>query len=320
MTNTQDIPTLDEIQRAAVRIAPWVHRTPLLGSRQLDALTGCHLSCKCENLQRAGAFKARGAANAVWSLAAATASNGVATHSSGNHGAALALAAANRGVPAYIVMPDNAPEVKKAAVEAYGASVIYCQPTLAAREVALAQVVRETGAFFIPPYACSEVICGQATVATELLAQLADDPPDVIIAPVGGGGLLSGIALAVSALAPSCVVLGAEPTGADDAHRSLHSGQRVVSHQPETIADGLLTTLGEINFSIIRERVEDILLVNDQQIVEAMQLVWTRMKLVIEPSAAVPLAAVLAHRERFLGRHVALVFSGGNVDLQKLPW
>jgi threonine dehydratase len=317
---TQPLPSLQDIQQAATRIAPHIHTTPILRSQLINQLAGCSLSFKCEHLQRAGAFKARGAFNAVLQLSDQQASQGVATHSSGNHGAALAMAAKSRNIPAFIVMPNNAPQVKQQAVAAYGAKLIHCQPGLAARQAALAEVTAASGSLFIPPYEHLDIICGQGTVGLELLDQLKDSPPDVVITPVGGGGLLAGVATAVKSIHPTCQVIGAEPAAADDAHRSYHSGTRVEQHKPNSIADGLLTTLGAVNFEIIRQQVDDILLVSEEQIIDAMQLVWTRMKQLIEPSAAVPLAAVLANAEHFKGQHVAIVLSGGNVDLNKLPW
>jgi threonine dehydratase len=306
------------VRAAQARIAQAVHRTPLHASRLLNAHTGSHLFFKCENLQRVGAFKARGASNAVLSLDAATAAHGVATHSSGNHGAALAMAAAARGIPAHIVMPENAPAVKRAAVTAYGARVIPCAPTVSAREQTLADVLAGTGAHPVHPYDDARVIAGQGTVGLEILEQLED--VDIVVAPVGGGGLLGGMALAIKSLRPDIVVLGAEPAGADDALRSLRAGRRLPQEAPQTIADGLRTGLGERNFALISTHVDDILSVSDAAIIEAMQLQWTRLKSVVEPSGAVTFAAVLEHPEHFRGRRAALVISGGNVDLNNLPW
>ncbi|MFT5691056.1 MAG: threonine dehydratase [Oceanicoccus sp.] len=313
-------PSISDIEKAAARIINLVHRTPIMSSRLINDIAGCKLSFKCENLQKTGAFKARGASNAVMQLSEKQAAKGVATHSSGNHGAALALAAQNRNIPAFVVLPNNAPQLKIKAVEGYGANLIFCEPTLAAREHAVDAVVANTGAHYVPPYDYFDVICGQGTVGLEILEQLAGEEPDVIITPVGGGGLLSGTAIAVKSKAPNCKVIGAEPEGADDAFRSFKLGQHITQHTPDTIADGLRTTLGKINFHIIRNHVDDILLVNDQQIITAMQLIWSRMKLIVEPSAAVPLAAVLANKELFSGQHIAIVLSGGNIDLQQLPW
>lgn len=310
--------TLEDIRQAHARIVEHIHRTPVISSRLLNQHTGCDVSFKCENLQKVGAFKARGALNAVLGLAEQDAAHGVATHSSGNHGAALAMAAAVRGLPARIVMPSNAPSVKMAAVKAYGGEVIECEPTLVARESTLEQVVAEHGCHVVHPYDDPRIVAGQGTVALELLEQL--ESVDVVVIPVGGGGLLGGMATAIKALRPEIEVLAAEPAGADDAFRSFGLGRRVLQENPNTIADGLLTSLGELNYAIIRERVDTILTVEDTTIVEAMQLQWTRLKSIVEPSGAVTFAALLEHPERFRGRRVACVISGGNVDLTKLPW
>jgi len=318
--NQDPAPTLSDIEQAALRIAPYIHQTPLMRSTLIDQLAGCRLTFKCENLQKCGAFKARGASNAVLQLSEQQAAQGVATHSSGNHGAALALAARNRGIPAYIVVPRSAPAVKKRAIISYGAQIIDCEPTLTARLETLQQTLGRTGALAIPPYDHIDIISGQGTAALELHHQLAADCADTLITPVGGGGLLAGSAIASKSLAPQCRVIGAEPAAADDAYRGFYSGQRVTDHTPSSIADGLLTTLGVANFSIIRQSVDSILRVEEQQIIDAMKLIWTRLKLVVEPSAAVPLAAVLAHKSQFTDSHVAIILSGGNVDLEQLPW
>lgn len=302
--------TLADIEAAAARIAPHIHRTPIMTSQQIDELAGAKLFFKCENFQKAGAFKTRGAVNAVFSLQPDELKQGVATHSSGNHGAALARAAGLRGIPAHIVMPENARRVKQEAVKAYGGSVITCEPTLAAREQTLARVLAETGAREIHPYDNDEVIAGQGTTALELFQQVPD--LDALIIPVGGGGLLAGCALV--AAVQGAAVMGAEPAGADDACRSLRTGQRVSSHTPETICDGLLTVLGQRNFEIIRERVADVLLVPDPETVAAMNLISTRMKIVVEPSAAIVLAALLKHRERIAAGRIGLVLTGGNIE------
>lgn len=321
---TPDLPIdITEIETAAARIDPYVHRTPLVSSAALSELAGCDLRMKAENLQKVGAFKARGAHNAVFALTDAEAAAGVVTHSSGNHAAAVALAARNRAIPAHVVMPSNAPDVKKAAVAGYGAEITLCEPTLRAREDAVVEIQQRTGAILIHPYDDPLVIAGQGTTGTEILDQLdgiGQGPPDAVVVPVGGGGLLSGIAVAVKAHYPDCEVIGAEPAGADDAYRSLRGGTLVPQTAPDTIADGLLTSLGERNFAIISRLVDDIVLVDDPGIVEAMELIWTRVKLVVEPSGAVGVAAVLAHRGRFSGRRVVAVLTGGNVDLRRLPW
>ncbi len=311
-------PTLDDIQEAHERIRGAVHETPVYSSSLLDQRVGGELFFKCENLQKVGAFKARGASNAVLSLDEAEASRGVATHSSGNHGAALAMAAARRGISAHIVMPSNAPAVKKAAVAAYGAEVIECEPTLAARESTLAELVADSGASVVHPYADPRVIAGQGTVALELLSQL--EQLDQVVVPVGGGGLLSGVALVVKHLRPEVEVVAVEPAGADDAFRSFGLGTLQPQTSPDTIADGLRAGLGEINFRIIQQHVDTIITVEDHTIVEAMKLQWSRLKTVVEPSGAVSFAGALEYPERFAGRRSALVITGGNVDLDNLPW
>jgi threonine dehydratase len=313
-----DLPTFDDIRAAQARIAGHVHRTPVLTSRLLDEHAGVHISFKAENLQRAGAFKARGATNAVLSLDEATVAAGVATHSSGNHGAALALAAADRGITAHIVMPSNAPSVKKAAVAAYGAYIIECEPTLQAREATLAEVVTRTGAHVVHPYDDARVIAGQGTVGLEILEQVPQ--VDVVVVPVGGGGLLGGVALAIKTLRPEVEVVAIEPAGADDAFRSFGLGRRVLQSAPNTIADGLLTSLGVRNFALIQQYVDTIITVDDATIIEAMRLQWTRLKTIVEPSGAVSFAGLLEYPERFRGRRVAAVISGGNLDIDKLPW
>ncbi|MCB1701010.1 MAG: pyridoxal-phosphate dependent enzyme [Pseudomonadales bacterium] len=311
--------SLDHIRAAARRIASYVHRTPVMSSRLINAEAGCDIHFKCENLQKVGAFKARGAHNAVLCLTPEQLARGVATHSSGNHAAALALAASHFDVPAYIVMPENAPASKVAAVRAYGGRITFCESTQAARESTLETLCERTGASFIPPYDHPDVIAGQGTAALELAEQL-DPAPDFLLTPVGGGGLLAGCAIASKALMPDTAVIGAEPAGADDAMRSFNSGQWQPQTSPDTVADGLRTALGQLNFSLIRANVDAILSADDATIIHATRLVWTRMKLVIEPSAAVGLAVVLAHPRHFAGKRVAIVFSGGNVDIDKLPW
>lgn len=307
---------IDDVKAALLRIRDHIHCTPLIHSALLDEIAGGEVHFKCENQQKVGAFKARGALNAVLGLSGGE--TAVATHSSGNHAAALAMAAKVRGMTAHIVMPENAPSVKKAAVRGYGGRIIECEATLAARESALRQLVAETGAHVVHPYDDPRIVAGQGTVALELLAQM--DSLDVVVVPVGGGGLLAGVATAIKALRPEIEVVAAEPAGADDAFRSFGLGRWVPQENPQTIADGLLTSLGQLNYQIIRQRVDTILTVEEQSIVEAMQLQWTRLKTVVEPSGAVSFAAVLEHPERFRGRRVACIISGGNVDLMKLPW
>jgi len=305
-----------DVAAAQQRIAPYIHRTPVLQSALLNDLVEAELFFKCENLQKVGAFKARGACNAVLSLSDEDAAKGVATHSSGNHGAALAWSAAIRGIPATIVVPSNAKQIKKDAILSYGGRIKECEPTLAAREATLAEVVATSGANFIPPYDDDRIISGQGTVALEIVEQV--DGLDVAITPVGGGGLLAGCLLGFEE--SGIAVFGAEPEGADDAYRSLKEGARVTSHTPNSLCDGLLTTLGEKNFEIIRDRVTDILLVSDNEVVEAMSLIWTRLKIVVEPSSAIVLAAVIRNKAQFRGQRIALVLSGGNVDLTALPF
>lgn len=311
-------PSLEDIKAAHQRIQPFIHRTPILSSEAINQISGCEVYFKCENFQKVGAFKARGAANAVAKLTDEQKKNGVATHSSGNHAAALARAATVAGIPSYIVMPSNAPEIKKKAVKGYGGEIIECEPNLLAREATLQQVVDRTGATFIPPYDYMDVVEGQATCALEMWQE--GIPFDTIMAPVGGGGLLGGTALTTKYISPQTKVIAGEPAGADDAYRSFHAKKLIPMEGPKTIADGLLTSLGKINFAIIMDYVDDILTVSDEEIIEAMRLIYERMKIVIEPSCAVPLAALLKNKERFQGQKVGIILSGGNVDLGKLPF
>jgi len=315
---TLAIPDFTAIQEAHRRIRPLIHRTPVERCRTLDQLCDAEVYFKCENLQKVGAFKYRGATNAVQCLDEVTAARGVATHSSGNHAQALALAARTRGIPAYVVMPKNAPQVKVDAVAGYGATIIPCEPTLQAREETLAEVVADTGAYFVHPYDNPQVMAGQGTAAVELLEDAG--ALDVVITPVGGGGLLSGTAITVSALAPETRVLAAEPLGADDAARSLAAGELIPSVDPDTICDGLLTSLSPRTFTVIQRSVTAIITVSDDAVKRAMQLVMERMKLVVEPSAVVGLAALLEKRDQVPGRRIGVIFSGGNVDLGNLPW
>ncbi len=299
------------IREARERISPHLHVTPVITCRTLDESSGARLYFKCENFQKSGAFKARGATNAVFSLSDSQASRGVATHSSGNHAGALAMAARIRGIPAYIVMPRTAPDIKKEAVAGYGAEITFCEPTLEARETTLAEVVARTGAEFIHPYDDPRVISGQGTAALELVEEI--EGLDLVVTPVGGGGLLSGTAIAVAAASPGTLVFAGEPVGADDAYRSFRSGSLIPSVSPDTVADGLLTSLSERTFGIIRRYVKDIVTVSDAEILGAMRLIWERMKVVVEPSAAVPLAAVLSGRMDVRDRKVGMILSGGNV-------
>ncbi len=313
-----DIPVFDDVQKAYARIKGVVHRTPVFTSSSINTILGADLYLKCENFQKVGAFKFRGASNAVMALSEKDASRGVGTHSSGNHAAALALAARMRGVTVRIVMPETAPGIKQKAVEGYGGKITFCKPTLEARETTLQQIVDETGITVVHPYDNFFVIAGQGTCAMELL----EDCPelDTVIAPVGGGGLLSGTALSVKAMNPRVKVIAAEPVGADDAYQSFKAGKIIPSVNPVTIADGLLTSLGERNFAIIRDKTDDIVTVSEGAIVEAMRMVWERMKIIIEPSSAVPLAAIIEGKIDVKNRKVGIIFSGGNVDVGKLPF
>lgn len=312
------LPTFNEISEAHDRIRPFIHKTPVLTSRQLNSIFGAELFFKCENLQKVGAFKFRGATNAVLSLSDEERAKGVIAHSSGNHAAALTHAAVSRGVKAYIVMPENAPVVKKNAVLGYGAEITFCKPTLQAREETTAAIIEQTGATLIHAYDNYNVICGQGTAAKELMEEIIG--LETVIAPVGGGGLLSGTATAVKGMNPAVKVIGAEPENADDARRSFTSGKLVPSVNPKTIADGLLTSLSERTFSIIRNRVDDIITVSEESIVESMLLIWERMKIVVEPSSATVLAVIRENSSRFQGRRVGLIISGGNVDFRNLPF
>lgn len=319
MTESQQrLPVFSDVRSAAERITPYVHRTPVLTSASMNQLTGAKLFFKCENFQKVGAFKFRGACNALFSYSSEELRNGVATHSSGNHAQAVALAARIREVPAHIVMPENAPSVKIQAVRSYGADITFCEPTLKAREATLDKILTQNSAVFIHPSNDVRVIAGQGTAALEML----EDYPDVdcVIAPVGGGGLLSGTALAVHGINSEMSVSGAEPEGADDAFRSLEAGRLIRPENPQSVADGLLTSLGDLTFPIIRNHVEQIFTVCDHKIIEAMRLIWERMKIVIEPSAAVPVAVLKQHPEIFSGKRVGVILSGGNADLDSLPW
>jgi threonine dehydratase len=310
--------TVQDIQQAQARIEPHIHRTPILQSQALNKIIGCELFFKTENFQKIGAFKARGACNAVFSMDEASLQKGVITHSSGNHGAALAWAASLKGAPCTVVMPVNAPAVKKAAVAGYGATIQLCEPTMAAREGAVAKLTEEHGYTLVHPYDADEIIAGQGTAALELLEQISS-PVDIVMAPVGGGGLIGGTGISVKALS-NAQVIGAEPENAKDAWLGFKSGQRLAEYSPNTIADGLRATVGVRNFEVMTETVDDILLCSEERIVEAMRLIWTRLKIIIEPSCAVPLAAIMDQPKQFQGKRVAIILSGGNVDLDALPW
>jgi len=309
---------LDSIRAAHERIRPYIHRTPVLTSERLNEASGASLFFKCENFQKIGAFKARGATNAVFALDDATARRGVATHSSGNHGAAVARAAKLRGVPAHIVMPSNSAKVKIRAVESYGAHIVFCEPTEQARETTCTEVIKETGATLIHSFENENVMAGQGTAAVELLEDVSD--LDVVMCPVGGGGLLSGTAIAVKSMRPKIKVIAAEPANADDAAQSFRARRRIVTEKKFTIADGLRTNVGEPNFAIIQRYVDDIVTVSEEAIVSAMRTVWETMKIVIEPSAALPYAAILERVIDVNRKRVGIILTGGNVDLDALPW
>ena len=312
------IPTLDDMLVARARIAPHIHRTPVLTSRFLNELTGAELFFKCENLQKAGAFKARGASNAVFGLTDEQAARGVATHSSGNHGTCLSYAAGRRGIPCTVVMPRTAPQAKKDAVAGYGARVVECEPSTTSREAVFAEVLAETGAEFVHPYNDWRVIAGQATCSAELIEQV--EGLDAVVAPIGGGGMISGTCLTLSNLAPGVKIYAAEPEQADDAYRSFKAGHIIADDAPETVADGLKVPLKELTWHFVKSHVTDILTASDPEIVEAMKLIWKRMKIVMEPSSAVPLATILKNPETFAGKRVGIIITGGNVDLDRLPW
>ncbi|WP_146301774.1 beta-hydroxyaspartate dehydratase BhcB [Nitratireductor mangrovi] len=312
------IPTYNDVLAAHERIRPYVHRTPVLTSSYLDGLAGAELFFKCENFQKAGAFKVRGACNAVFGLSEADAKRGVATHSSGNHALSLTYAAGRRGIKATVVMPETAPKAKMDAVRGYGGEVITCAPSTEARERTLEALVDRTGAEFVHPYNDHRVIAGQGTCSRELLEEVGE--LDAVVAPIGGGGMISGTCLTLSNIAPDTKVYAAEPKNADDAWRSLKAGHIIEDDAPQTVADGLKVSLRERTFHFVSSYVTDILLVSEEEIVSAMRLVWQRMKIVIEPSSAVAVAAVLKNPGLFAGRRVGVILTGGNVDLDKLPW
>jgi len=312
------IPTFEDVKTAHERISPWIHRTPVLTNGFFDRLSGAELLFKCENFQKAGAFKARGACNAVFGLGRDQEKYGVATHSSGNHGLSLSYAAGRRGIEATVVMPRTAPDAKKDAVRGYGGTVRECAPSTAAREAMLREVVDETGADFVHPYNDHRVIAGQGTCSLELNEEAG--PLDAVVAPIGGGGMISGTCLTMSALSPQTKIYAAEPKRADDAYRSLREGRIVEDDAPDTIADGLKVSLRPRTWHFVSTCVADVLLVSENAIVEAMYLVWQRMKIVIEPSSAVAVAAILKNRDLFAGKRVGVIVTGGNVDLTRLPW
>ncbi len=312
------VPNYEDVLSAHERIKKQILKTPVLSSSSINKITGASLFFKCENFQKVGAFKFRGASNAVLQLSNEQKIKGVATHSSGNHAAALALAAKKSGVKAYVVMPENAPEIKKKAVKSYGAEITFCKPTLEARESTLQELIKQTGAVFIHPYDNAQIVSGQATAAFELLQEYKD--LDIVMAPVGGGGLISGTAIAAKAFNSKIKVFAAEPEMADDAYRSFKSGMLLPSVNPNTIADGLRTSLSELTFKIISDKVDNILTVSEESIINAMRLIWERMKIIIEASSAVPLAAVLENPLIFKDKKTGIILSGGNVDLENLPF
>jgi len=312
------IPTLEDMLVAHERIKPHVHRTPVLTSSFLNDLTGAELFFKCENFQKAGAFKVRGASNAVFGLDEETAKAGVATHSSGNHALSLSYAAGRRGIPCHVVMPRTAPQAKKDAVRGYGGIITECEPSTSSREAVFAEVEKKTGAEFVHPYNDPRVIAGQGTCSKELMEQT--DGLDAVIAPIGGGGMVSGTCLTLSNLAPEVKIFAAEPEQADDAARSFRAGHIIADDAPNTVADGLKVPLKDLTWHFVSNYVSDVLTASEQEIVEAMRLTWARMKIVMEPSSAVPLATILKNRHIFAGKRVGVIITGGNVDLNKLPW
>ncbi len=312
------IPTFNDVLEAKQRIASYIHRTPVLTSSYLNELTGAELFFKCENFQKAGVFKARGASNAVLGLSDEMAKIGVATHSSGNHALSLSYAAGRRGIPVTVVMPHSAPQAKKDAVLGYGGVIIECEPSTSSREETFAKVVAETGADFIHPYNDPRVIAGQGTCALELNEQV--ENLDAVIAPIGGGGMISGTCLTLSTIAPNIDIYAAEPLNADDAARSFKAGYIIADDAPNTIADGLKVPLKELTWHFVSNHVTDILTATEEEIIDAMKIIWKRMKIVMEPSSAVPLATILKNRELFEGKRVGIIITGGNVDLDLLPW
>jgi len=312
------IPTLDDMKTARERVTPYIHRTPVLTSEFLNDLTGAELFFKCENFQKAGAFKVRGACNAVFGLPDDMLAKGVATHSSGNHALSLSYAAGRRGIPCHVVMPRTAPQAKKDAVKGYGGIITECEPSTSSREEVFAKVEAETGAEFVHPYNDPRVIAGQATCSAELIEQV--EGLDAVVAPIGGGGMISGTCLTLSNLAPEVKIYAAEPLNADDAARSFRAGHIIADDAPDTVADGLKVPLKELTWHFVQNHVTDILTATEDEIVAAMKLIWKRMKIVMEPSSAVPLATILKNKESFAGKRVGIIITGGNVDLDSLPW
>ncbi len=309
---------IKDIEEAHKRISLYISKTPIHTSQSIDKILGANIYLKCENFQKVGAFKYRGATNAIQLLTAEQKSRGVATHSSGNHAAALALAAKMAGTKAYVVMPKTAPQVKKDAVKFYGAEITFCEPTLEARESTLSEIVEKTGATFIHPYNRPDIIAGQGTACLELIQEI--ENLNIVMAPVGGGGLLSGTAIAAKGLLPEIEVYGAEPEMANDAYLSFTRKKLIPQLKPKTIADGLLTSLGDLTYQIILSKVDQIYTASEKAIIKAMQLIWERMKIIIEPSSAVPIAVIMEHKKVFEEKNVGIIISGGNVDLKKLPF
>ncbi len=320
MKDTLDmyIPTYDDVVAAHARIAPYIHRTPVLTSSHFNALTGAELFFKCENFQKAGAFKVRGASNAVFGLSEEEAVRGVCTHSSGNHALSLSYAAGRRGIPCNVVMPRTAPQAKKDAVRGYGGKITECEPSTSSREAVFAEVQAATGGNFVHPYNDPRVIAGQGTCSRELMEQV--EGLDAVIAPIGGGGMVSGTCLTLSNIAPGVEIYAAEPEQADDAYRSFKAGHIIADDAPETIADGLKVPLKELTWHFVSNHVTDILTASEDEIVDAMKQTWKRMKIVMEASCAVPLATILKNKEKFAGKRVGVIITGGNVDLDTLPW
>ena len=316
------IPTFDDMVAAHERIKPYIHRTPVLTSSYLNELSGCEIFFKCENFQKAGAFKVRGASNAVFALSDIEASKGVCTHSSGNHALSLSYAANRRGISCNVVMPRTAPEAKKSAVRGYGGIITECEPSTTAREEVFAEVQAKTGGKFVHPYNDPRVIAGQGTCSRELLEQMEGfgGTLDMIVAPIGGGGMISGTCLTLSKLAPNVQIIASEPEQADDAYRSFKAGHLISDDAPDTIADGLKVPLKDLTWHFVKNHVTDILTASEIEIIDSMKLTWQRMKIIIEPSCAVPLATILKNPEVFAGKRVGVVITGGNVDLAKLPW
>ena len=312
------IPTFQDMLDAHERIKPYIHRTPVLTSSYLNELTGAELFFKCENFQKAGAFKVRGACNAVFGLSDEDAAKGVCTHSSGNHALSLSYAAGRRGIPCNVVMPRTAPDAKKAAVRGYGGIITECEPSTTSREAVFAEVQAKTGGDFVHPYNDPRVIAGQGTCSREFIEQV--DGLDMMVAPIGGGGMISGTCLTLSHIAPDVQIIASEPENADDAYRSFKAGHIIADDAPVTIADGLKVPLKERTWHFVSNYVTDILTASEEEIIDAMKLTWQRMKIVMEPSCAVPLATIIKNKERFAGKRVGVIVTGGNVDLDKLPW